>query len=169
MRGDIADTKEALKVVLTGQSYLDAVAAVIAEKALKISDVPDPFALRGPVVFPEETLTRNLFPFCELLAYQTTYLDAEDTMVKMARHRVGIRWTALEKNEHGATLSAEILCTATVELLWNPFMAGLLNDTGLNAGSVVVVEEDFSPLLPDPSKAFMKGGVVIAEITTYRS
>lgn len=169
MRGDIADTKEALKAVLAGQSYLDAVSAVIAEKSLKILDVPNPFALRAPAVFLEETLTRNLFPFCELLAYQTVYLDDEDTMVKMAKHRIGIRWTALEKNERAATLSAEILCTATVELLWNPFMASLLSDTGLNAGPVVIVEEDFSPLLPDPNKAFMKGGVVIVEITTYRS
>lgn len=169
MLGDILDVKRALKDVLQGSDFADMVQTVFDEKRAQGEMFPHPFSLRGPEVQEEEKMSPQLFPLCELIGYQTTY-EMPDQMVKQATHRIGIRWTALHDHESHVTKLVETLCTATVNFVWNEEFAGYLNTHAeVNAGSSSVVEEDYSPLMPDERKAFLKSGLVIVLITTYRS
>lgn len=168
MKGDIIDAKQVLKTALLSVVFTDSIATLLAEKALFGLTVPNPIAIRGVTVYTNERLTKLLFPMCELLGYNTTY-PSPDSSMKEAKHKIGLRWTVLEKDEETATLAAELLCIATVNMFWNEENDGLLQDTTLNAAPVVVTEEDYSPLLPDSKGAFLKGGVVIMELTTLRT
>lgn len=149
--------------------FYQAVRGVLDEKLVYEPGLIDPLKLRPAAVLTEERLSQEVFPLCELLGFQTTY-ETPDQMVKQAAHRIGIRWTCCSDREDVVVASVEILCTATVELLWAPDFAGYMrHNTELNAGSVNVLEEDYSPLVPDANRAFLKSGLVIVEITTYRS
>ena len=167
MLGDITDIKQALNLILSSDKFSQMVASIVAEKQAYIPGCPNPLANRPATVYSNERLTKLIFPMAELLAHQTVYPQL-DTMVKQGCQRVGIRWTVLEKNEETATLAVEILVRATVDLLWNPRNAGLLADTLLNAGPLIITEEDYAPLLPDAKGAFQKSAIVLVDITTWR-
>lgn len=165
-RGDIYDVKKAIATALTPDRLTT---ALLAALSAKLGDQTPP-SLANLMVLEYERLVALQYPLLELVAYSTAY-EGNESMVKMGRHRVGCRWSTLEATEELATRAIELLCRATVDILWSEadgLMAGLLADAGLNAGPVTIVEEDYSPLLPNQNGVFMKSGVVILEVTTYR-
>lgn len=172
MLGDIHDTKRCLAQVLDSELYRQFVRTAYAEKLIYEPELQDPFTLRFPTVHREEKASQQLFPVCELLAYRTTYPTgvADETMVKIGTHSIGIRWTVLHDKEEQAAGQVEVLIRGTVDMLWNEQFAGYLTQSmELNAGSVIVQEEDYGPLMPNDKNAFLKSALVVVEITTYRS
>lgn len=156
MKGDIEDVKVAMQRALVGPGFLAALGAAVAEKG-------DGFWPRLQYsVYKEERLSHLVFPMAELIAYRTRY--AEDDVLKIVEHEVGVRWTDVAKNEADVTKAVERLCRATVDLFWDGSL-----DTITMAGVIRILSEDYSPLVPTVEHPYVKSGVVLLTVPVFKS
>lgn len=156
MIGDADDIKRALRRYLQGPEFQTVLARIAAEKG-------DGFYPPLPVyIYQEERLSHLTFPMAELVVYRSVFND--DDVVKRTVHEIGIRWTAVAKDEATVTKYVERLVRATTDLLWLSTL-----DTQVQSGPIVVTEEDYSPLVPSVDHPYVKSGIVMLQVPVWRS
>lgn len=156
MQGDIDDVKKAIKSALQGPGFAAALSDVVTGDGDGFW--PPPVA----AVYQEERLSHLLFPMAEVIGYRSTF--AENDTVKATMHEIGVRWTAIGKNEAEVTKYVERLVRATTDLLW-------MTDLNLQvaSGPIIVFEEDYSPLVPTSEHPFVKSGLVMLRVPVWRN
>lgn len=153
-KGDADDVKRALIGLLTSPAFSQTLAALQAVRQ-------DGFMPPLPVtVYQEERMSHIVFPMCELIVYKGSY--PEQDILKHIEYTIGLRWTAVAKDERTVTRHVEMLVRATVELLWGATLPGV------NSGPILVTEEDYSPLAPARDHPFVKSGLVLVTIPIWR-
>ncbi len=155
MRGDMDDIKRDLAALLRGPTFRETLASVAGEKQ-------DGFLpLLPAAVFEEERLSHLVFPMAELIGYRATY--AEQDIVKHIEHEIGVRWTAVARDEHTVTRYIELLTRTTVDMLWGTVLERL------DTGPILVREVDYSPLVPAAQHPYVKSSIVLITVPIWRS
>lgn len=153
--GDVDDVKRDLAGMLTSGAFRQAMTAIIRNKQ-------DGFQPPLPLtVYQEERLAHLVFPMAELIAYRETIAAQE--IVKYVEHDIGIRWTAVAKDERTVTRYIEILTRATVDLLWG------FSLPRAQSGPILVKEIDYSPLVPAVDHPYVKSSIVMITVPTWRA
>src|SRR4051812_20991160 len=111
MLGDADSVKRDIAGLLIGPKFRQALAA-------SVNSNQDGFMPPLPAaVYQEERLSKLVFPLAELIVYREGFPEPEAT-VKHSEVEVGIRWTAVAKDERTVTRYVEVLASVTVDLLW---------------------------------------------------
>lgn len=156
MLGSADDIKRDIAYLLNGQAFIDSVAAVVA-------DNQDGFVPKVPVtIYQEERLSHLVFPMCELIAYKETFVDPDD-VVKHSEVALGARWTDVARDEHTVTRYIEVLCKATVDVLWGAYLRRVQSQ------QVLIHEVDYGPLVPTAQHPYLKAGIVLFTVHIWRS
>lgn len=153
--GDMDDIKRDLAHLLGSPQFRTTLAAVVAEK--QDGFVP----LLPAAVYQEERLSHLVFPMAELIGYKANVMEQD--IVKHIEHHVGVRWTAVAKDEHTVTRYIELLTRTTVDMLWGQVLARV------QSGPMLVTEVDYSPLVPAVDHPYMKSSLVMVTVPIWRS
>lgn len=155
MLGDMDDIKRDLAHLLSSPAFRTCLASVVAEK--QDGFVP----LLPAAVYQEERLSHLVFPMAELIGYRATFVEQD--MVKHINHEIGVRWTAVARDEHTVTRYVELLTRASVDLIFGEVLQRV------RSGPMWVTEVDYSPLVPAVDHPYMKSSLVMVTVPIWRS
>jgi hypothetical protein len=153
--GDMDDIKVDLAALLKSPRFRQVMTAIVAGKQ-------DGFMpLLPAAIYQEERLSHLVFPMAELIGYKT--IHPEQDIVVHAENHLGVRWTAVAKDEHTVTRYIELLTRTTVDLLWGASLPRV------QSGPVLVTEVDYSPLVPAVDHPYMKSSLVMITVQIWRA
>ena len=156
MLGDADSVKRDIAGLLNGPQFRAALAASVSTNS-------DGFMPPLPAaIFQEERLSKLVFPMAELIVFRESFPDT-DTTVKAAEIEIGVRWTAVAKDERTVTRYVEVLASVTVDLL---FGIGLQRTM---SGPIIVREVDYSPMVPTADHPYVKSALVLIMVPTWRA
>lgn len=155
MLGDLDDVKRDIAHLLLGPEFRNQLATVVSEKQ-------DGFVPLFPAaVYQEERLSNNVFPSAELVGYRERF--PEHDIVKHVEIEIGVRWTAVAKDERTVTRYVELLTRTTVDLLWGRVLPRV------QGGPILVTEVDYSPLVPAVEHPYVKSSLVLITVPIWRA
>jgi len=152
--GDMDDVKRDLSGLLRSPAFRQQMTRVVNKQQ-------DGFLpLLPAAIYQEERLSHLVFPMAELIGYHSTFVEQD--IVKYTQHDVGVRWTAVAKDEHTVTRLIEVLTRTTVDLLWGAILPRV------HSGPILVKEVDYSPLVPAVEHPYLKSSLVMVTVQTWR-
>lgn len=156
MIGDSDSVKRDIANLLQGPKFRDALAASVSSNG-------DGFMPPLPAaIYQEERLSKLVFPMAELIVYKENYPEPEST-VKHAEMEIGVRWTAVAKDEKTVTRYVEILASVCVDVMWG------ITLQRVQSGPVLVREVDYSPMVPTAEHPYVKSALVLLAVDTWRT
>lgn len=157
MLGDSDSVKRDVANLLKGPKFIAALAASVTSNQ-------DGFLPPIPsAIYQEERLSKLVFPMAELIVFRENYPETDYTTVKAADIELGIRWTAVAKDEKTVTRYVEVLASVTVDVLWDTILPRV------QSGPVKVKEVDFSPMVPTAEHPYVKSALVLVSVQTWRA
>lgn len=156
MIGDADSVKIDLAGLLNGPAFRTALADCVNSNG-------DGFMPQLPAaVYQYERLSKLVFPMAELIVYKENYPESETTVLH-AMIEIGVRWTAVAKDERTVTRYVEVLAATTVKLLHNKVLQRV------QGAPMVVREVDYSPLVPTAEHPYVKSALVLVGVETWRA
>lgn len=152
--GDVYDIKRELAALLSSPLFRQTLTSVVVAKQ-------DGFMpLLPAAIFQEERLSKLVFPMAELVAYREKFVEQD--LVKHVEHDIGVRWTAVAKDERTVTRYVELLTRATVDILFGAVLPAV------DGGPILVTEVDYSPLVPAVEHPYVKSSLVMITVPVWR-
>lgn len=153
--GDADDIKRDLAFYLMSPAFQQQLAATCNEKQ-------DGFIPPMPAaIYQEERLSHLVFPMAELIAYRESFVKQD--IVKWVNFEIGVRWTAVAKDERTVTRYVELLTRTTVDLLWG------FSLPRVQSGPLEIREVDYSPLVPAVDHPYVKSSLVMVTVPIWRA